>query len=161
MTVPPGALDPVIHHRPLDGMQAKFSLEYAVAVALLDRRVGLASFTDERVGRADVQRLLRTVHPSAAPVPPVGEPRWEHFFAAVVTVRTATADLRIRVDHPAGHAHRPLSEAHLRAKFVDCLDGADIHPGTVEDGYHALRTLRTRPSARAVLEVLTGATADR
>ncbi len=162
VAVPPGALDPVIHHRPLDGMQAKFSLEYAVAVALLDRRVGLASFTDERVGRADVQRLLRTVHLSAAPVPPVGEPRWEHFFAAAVTVRTATADLRARVDQPAGHAHRPVSEANLRAKFVDCLSGAGVHQGTgpVEDGYQALRTLRTRPSARAVLGILTGATAD-
>src|SRR5438270_766501 len=86
VVVPPGGLAPVIHHRPVDGLQAKFSLEYAVAAALLDREVTLASFDDNRARRADVQQLLRTVEVATAETPPAGPPAWDDAFAAVVTV---------------------------------------------------------------------------
>jgi aconitate decarboxylase len=43
---------------PRSGLDGKFSLQYTAAVALLDGQVGFASFTDERLARADVQTLL-------------------------------------------------------------------------------------------------------
>ena len=43
---------------PRSGLDGKFSLQYTTAVALLDGHVGLASFTDERLARADMQALL-------------------------------------------------------------------------------------------------------
>jgi 2-methylcitrate dehydratase PrpD len=43
---------------PRSGLDGKFSLQYTTAVALLDGHVGLASFTDERLARADIQALL-------------------------------------------------------------------------------------------------------
>lgn len=44
--------------RPRSGLDGKFSLQYTAAVALLDGHVGLESFTDERLARADMQALL-------------------------------------------------------------------------------------------------------
>lgn len=44
--------------RPRNGLDGKFSLQYTAAVALLDGHVGLESFSDERLARADMQRLL-------------------------------------------------------------------------------------------------------
>ena len=43
---------------PRSGLDGKFSLQYTAAVALLDGHVGLSSFTDERLARADMQALL-------------------------------------------------------------------------------------------------------
>ncbi len=40
------------------GLDGKFSLQYTTAVALLDGHVGLASFTEKQLGRADMQALL-------------------------------------------------------------------------------------------------------
>lgn len=44
------------------GLQGKFSLEYNIAAALIDGRVDLASFTAERCGRGDLQRMMQRVH---------------------------------------------------------------------------------------------------
>jgi 2-methylcitrate dehydratase PrpD len=51
----------LIHHQPQNGLQAKFSMEYCMAIVLLEGKAGLAEFTDERVQRADAQELLRRV----------------------------------------------------------------------------------------------------
>ena len=151
----PGGLAPLIHHRPVDGLQAKFSLEYTVAVALLDGYVTLASFTDERARRADVQQLLRRVEVSPADRPPIGPPVWGSAFPAVVTVRLGHGETRTaRVDHPAGHATCPVTDDQLRVKFADCLAAAGV-PAAGE-AYEVLRHLRRQPSAKAVLDVLAG-----
>ena len=151
----PGGLAPLIHHRPADGLQAKFSLEYAVAAALLDGDVTLASFDEARVRRADVQQLLRRVAVRTAETPPSGPSPWQGAFPAVVTVALAGgASATARVDTPAGHAARPVSEQQLRAKFADCLASTGYE--AVDDAYETLRHLRRRPSATAVVDVLVG-----
>ena len=154
VAVPPGGLAPLLHHRPTNGLQAKFSLEYAVAAALIDGEVILASFEDAQLQRSDVQTLLRRVTVGETPTPPSGQPTWADTFAAVVTLclpdgRTTTS----RVDQPAGHATRPVTEAQLQAKFADCLTSAGI--GTTAGLCDVLRNLRSQPSARTVVDVLT------
>jgi len=153
VVVPPGTLAPLIHHRPTDGTQAKFSLEYTVAAALLDGAVTLASFDDARARKEDVQEVLRDVRIATAETPPAGPPAWDGPFAAVVTVWTADGtSATARVDQPAGHAARPVSEDQLRAKFADCL--ASVGLDAFEEPYETLRNLRHQDSVRHVLDVI-------
>lgn len=49
------------HHRPKNVVDAQFNVPYAVAVALLRGRVGLADFTEEAIRDADVLALCRLV----------------------------------------------------------------------------------------------------
>src|SRR5690606_14203344 len=53
---------PELHYvdrpRPATGLDGKFSLQYATAVALLDYSVTIDSFTDQRRFSADVESLL-------------------------------------------------------------------------------------------------------
>jgi 2-methylcitrate dehydratase PrpD len=44
--------------QPRIGLEGKFSFQYTVAAALLDGKIGIDSFTDERRFRADIVRLL-------------------------------------------------------------------------------------------------------
>jgi hypothetical protein len=64
--------------RPQTGLEAKFSMQFAMASAIVARRVGLAELTDSFVQRRDVQALMMKVtvepddredpkHPGAAP----------------------------------------------------------------------------------------------
>jgi 2-methylcitrate dehydratase PrpD len=46
--------------KPSNGVYARFSAPYAIAVAALDREVTIRQYADERVTRADVQALLDT-----------------------------------------------------------------------------------------------------
>ena len=47
--VPPGQLMPLVHSRPVTGLQGKFSAEYTALAALKDGTIKLSSFEDEQV----------------------------------------------------------------------------------------------------------------
>ena len=100
-----------------DGFQAKYCLPYCVAVALLDGRGAIAQFEDTRVARDDVQRLMQRVRVTADGAMAQGEGRFG------IELRTSLANGRVLVeslDMPRGHPGRPLSDAELGAKFIDC-----------------------------------------
>src|SRR3984893_10073871 len=61
VAVPTGGRQALIHDRPETGLQGKFSMPYVMAAAILDRRLGLESFTDAAVARPEAQSLLRRV----------------------------------------------------------------------------------------------------
>ncbi|ETX13300.1 MmgE/PrpD family protein [Roseivivax halodurans JCM 10272] len=51
----------LIHHQPTTELQAKFSMEFCMAILLLEGRGGLPEFTDEVVNREDVQAMIKKV----------------------------------------------------------------------------------------------------
>lgn len=111
----PGALVPLIHHRPQTGLQAKFSMEYAVAAALADGRVTLASFTDQAVQRAELQAFLPRVEASNAEGTDI-LPRW-----ALVRVYTRAGDCHVRrIDVLRGSSAQPLTDNEIVDKAADC-----------------------------------------
>jgi 2-methylcitrate dehydratase PrpD len=59
--VPPQSAWPLKYHDPRTGLEAKFCLEYVIAVALLDGAVGIRHFRDESVYREAVRGLMGKV----------------------------------------------------------------------------------------------------
>jgi 2-methylcitrate dehydratase PrpD len=109
---PAGTLHPLIHDRPVTGLQGKFSLQYGVAAALLDDHPGFASFTDEAVARPQARELVARVEVDATP-------GGDWLLAGDVTVtmeRGGSAQLEL----PPGAPGRPPTDAELRAKVRDC-----------------------------------------
>ena len=111
------------NHNPLTGLEAKFSLEFAVASALVARKVGLAQLTDAFVGQAEVRAAMAKVNiatlESVCPIEPV--------FALNDSVTIEMND-GTRLDAGAirfarGNAMLPLREADLESKFLDCTAG--------------------------------------
>ncbi|WP_160148694.1 MmgE/PrpD family protein [Amycolatopsis alkalitolerans] len=131
VTVEPGGLDPLIHHRPRSGLEGKFSAEYVVAAALLDGRLGLDTYTDAAVTRPEVQALAERVDVTEQRVPPRGPAEWDQAYA-VIRVELADGSVReTRVDVPRGDCRAPLSDAELEAKLKDCVSysGMAVDPG--------------------------------
>ena len=109
------------NHAPTTGLEAKFSIEFAMAGAITARRVGLAELTDDFVQRPAVQALMRRVQ-----VRITGELDPEQGGAALADrVQVRRTDGTVLDGEPVhralGHADRPLPEADLFAKFEDCL----------------------------------------
>jgi 2-methylcitrate dehydratase PrpD len=121
VSVQPGGLQAIIHHRPTTGLQAKFSAEYVVSACLTDGRLSLSTFADEAVQRAEVQELLQRIVIREAAEPPFGPLNFEHAYATVEVTLGDGACVRERCDVPRGHARAPLTDAELDAKFRDCL----------------------------------------
>jgi 2-methylcitrate dehydratase PrpD len=117
----PGGQQAIIHHRPQTGLQGKFSCEYVVAACLLDGRVGLSTFSDEAVSRADAQDVLRRVSLTEADVPPFGPSTFNHAYACVEVTLSDGSVVRERCDIARGDARAPLRSDEREAKFRDCL----------------------------------------
>ncbi len=107
--------------------QAKFSIAYCVAVALLEGRVGLAQFEEDRVRRPEIARMLEktrvTVDEGLTAKYPAAWP-------ARVTVKFA--DGRVvsgASDFPRGNPENPASTGLLEEKFrglVGARFGEDV-----------------------------------
>jgi aconitate decarboxylase len=109
------------NHRPDTALSAKFSIEFAMAAALVARKVGLAELDDEFVRSDAVQRLFERVHvvPSETYDPESAGSALND--QVIVTTRNGRRHESAAVRYARGHARLPLSQAELRAKFIDCL----------------------------------------
>ncbi|GAA4336176.1 MmgE/PrpD family protein [Pigmentiphaga soli] len=108
-------LQPLVYTDPKSGLEAKFSMEYCVAAALLDGRIRLSSFDADQVTRPQV----RALYPRIAKREVDGDmlPRW----AEVTLHLKGGAQLRRRVDTSRGDAQDPLTDAELVEKAEDCF----------------------------------------
>lgn len=162
VTVQPGGLAPLIHPRPVDGTQAKFSMEFVLAAMLTDGEVTLSAFTAEAVARPDLRHLLTRVTATEAEVPPLGSPTWNAGYAVVVATTDDGRTVNRRVDRPRGHATHPVDEATLRTKFDDCLAEAGIPSAGESDAlFHALVSIADQGSITDVATLIADVLATR
>jgi 2-methylcitrate dehydratase PrpD len=120
VTTPAGTVQPLIHHRPRTGLEGKFSLEYALAAALLDPYPGFASFTDEAVARPAARRLVELVGTTLTA-------GGDHLLAGEVAVTLTTrggGSHGTRLAQPPGSPGRPPTDADLAGKLAAC--GPDV-----------------------------------
>ncbi len=121
---------------PETGLDGKFSFQYTVAASLLDRRVGIETFTDEAVHRPEITTLLeKTTVDMRSDIPANFEEMW-------IAVRVETTDGQTyisRCDRPRGIWGNPLSREERLAKVHSCAGrvledfGVDLLIETVED----------------------------
>ncbi|GAB2859213.1 MmgE/PrpD family protein [Nocardioides pacificus] len=121
VTLERGGTRPLRDASPRTGLEAKFSLEYTLARALVDGDVRLSHFEDAALGDPDVASLMTRIALSERPAS--SDP-------GHTVVRLHTVDgrqLTRTVHHSRGDSHRPLSTTELRAKFSQCTgpDSAD------------------------------------
>jgi 2-methylcitrate dehydratase PrpD len=125
VATPRATVQPLIHDRPHTGLEAKFSMPYAIATAILDKYPGFGSFSDEAVNRVPAQALMTAVETDYGPGDPGAAGLLDGTVA--ISVRLATGrELRTELALPPGSPDRPPSPADLDAKLAAC--GPDV-PG--------------------------------
>lgn len=113
----PGATHPLNHSRPKNELEAKFSIEYPIAAAILDRRVGLDSFSDEQVQRPEAQALMEKVGRFSIP----DEKTYNGLSGYnEIRIRTRSAQIAEKITGTPGSPQEPYSDAARREKFVSC-----------------------------------------
>jgi 2-methylcitrate dehydratase PrpD len=142
----------MIHHRPRDGLAAKFSMEYALATILARRRAGLPEYADEAVRDPAVQELIPKVE---LVVDPVAEAAGYHRMLSRIAVRLRDGrELLAEGDAGRGHPDNPMTDAEVAAKFQDCARWAGVADGggAVRALVESLESLESsEPLCRAVL----------
>lgn len=113
-----GAGDALTYPNPDSGLEAKFSMEHAVACAAVRDRVDLAAFEAPAIEDGEIARLRERVEFE------VDEELDYDSHEATVRVVTGEETHERRQTNPPGTHDDPLSTDELRAKFGECAERA-------------------------------------
>ncbi|MBI4334610.1 MAG: MmgE/PrpD family protein [Chloroflexi bacterium] len=107
--------------RPQTPAEGKFSMQYCLAAAALDREVTLRQFTGEKVLSPAAQQLMERVkyrHPEDAEFDAA-----DNIGFQAVTVRLKDGrQYSRRIDHARGEPENPVSQEEIIAKFRSCAE---------------------------------------
>jgi 2-methylcitrate dehydratase PrpD len=141
----------LIHHRPRNELQAKFSMEFCMAILLIEGRAGLGEFTDEVVLRPDIQAMIEKVDFG---VDEVAERAGYHKMTTIIDIELSDGrKVSGRADFGKGSPVNPMSYEDVAEKFRECAEYAQLPKTKIKDVVNMVRDLETLGS----IERLTGA----
>ena len=149
---PPRSL---IHDRPASALEGKFSIQYCLAAAILDRKVGLDSFTDGQVQRFQAQELIPRITMRRIPGNE-GRPSWVEAYNQVEVHLKDGKTLGQRADRIDTGALRGVTIDEIKAKFRDCA-AAVISSPVADELLHLLGRLEDLPHLDRATHLLSGA----
>jgi 2-methylcitrate dehydratase PrpD len=138
---------------PRDEMQARFSMQYCVAVGLLYHKLRLSDFSSESLKRNNVMKLMpRISMTSYTTEEEVAIERLPHLITIFLSDGTILSQERL---HARGSIEIPLTEEERYLKFKDCLEWgrSTIPPGTL---YQRLSNIEESASISETLSQVMG-----
>jgi 2-methylcitrate dehydratase PrpD len=105
---------------PQTGLEAKFSIEFAMASALIAGRVSLSELTDEFVSRPDVGATLAKVRCTTTDEIMPGDLPFAPADQVSVVLASGQVLEHAPVVYAKGTWQQPLSRDELKDKFLDC-----------------------------------------
>jgi 2-methylcitrate dehydratase PrpD len=142
-------------YRPADKVAAQMNVSYAVAVQLVDGRVGLEQFADDRLAAGDLLDVVRRIsihhEPAYDALGPTGRQ------AVRLVARTGDGQTRlVEVRDRRGGERRPLTRADLLQKFHGLLDDT-LPPGRADALAQAALRLPDAPDVSGLVAALSAA----
>jgi 2-methylcitrate dehydratase PrpD len=110
-------LNNLMYHDPKTALQSKFSMEYALALALLTGDARLSDFTDKAVNRPETRALYSILR-----LEPVEKLEGEFPTEVKVTLTDGRSFEKV-IAMPLGSGPAPFSTAQYWTKFEGCVDG--------------------------------------
>ncbi len=149
----------LIHHRPIDKLQAKFSMEFCFAILLLERRAGLAEFTDEVVNRPDVKAMIEKID---FVVDDEAERAGFHKMTTIIDIKLKDGkEISGRADFGKGSPADPMSYDEAAEKFRECGAFAGVARTRLDDIVAMVRDLESLPKIGELTALLLAPGSDK
>jgi 2-methylcitrate dehydratase PrpD len=110
----------LMRHHPANGLEAKFSMEYSMAVLLVHGKAGLSEYTDAAVNEPSVQEMIKRVNFHEDP-----EADAAGFDKMTTIIKIQMKDGRTiegRADFGKGSPANPMSYEEVAEKFRLCAE---------------------------------------
>lgn len=157
----PGGFKPLPYTRPTTGLEGKFSMDYTLAVGVLDGRFTFEAYSDAGVKRAAIAELYPLISKEETPANLKPDPEDAKRGPGTIGFHEVTVRLKdgrsasVRVDKPSGAPGSPLEWSALETKFTDCAAFGGFSAGAAQRNLANWRTLRRAPDMAAIFESLT------
>ena len=142
----------LLHHNPKTGLEAKFSMEFCIAILLLERKAGLAQFSDQVVQRPDVREMILKIN---FYVDPQAESAGFDKMTSILKItlkngKVITGQAAFGKGSPAN----PMSFAEASDKFRGCAEFAEWPQAKTEKIITFVKTLEAAPDIAALSPLL-------
>jgi 2-methylcitrate dehydratase PrpD len=142
----------LLHHRPKTGFEAKFSMEYCLAILLLEGKAGLGEFSDKVVRRADVQEMIGRVN---FYVDPQAEGAGFDKMTSLLKIHLKDGQVITgRAEFGKGSPANPMTFEEAAAKFRGCAEFAEWPKAKTEKIIAFVKALDAAPDANALTPLL-------
>ncbi len=140
----------LVYHEPKTGTEGKFSLEFCVAAALLEGKVGVGQFRDEVVTSEPVAELIRRFD-------------WQDLegeitspFASEVVVHLKSGDKATgKAERPLGEPGNPMSQEQIHDKYRECV-GSILGYAVADSTLEMLRNLERLDDVNSLVRAYRG-----
>ena len=146
----------LLHHQPKTGLEAKFSMEFCMAILLLRGKAGLGEFSDQVVQRADVQEMIGRINFYVDP-----EAEGAGYDKMTSLLKIHLRDGRVvtgRADFGKGSPANPMTFEEAAAKFRGCAEFADWPTVKTEKIIAFVKALDSAPDVSALSPLLSAET---
>ena len=129
----------LLHHQPKTGLEAKFSMDFCMAILLLERKAGLGQFSDKVVQRTDVQQMIRKIN---FYVDPEAESAGYDKMTSLLKIHLKDGQIITgRADFGKGSPANPMSFDDVAVKFRGCAEFAEWPASKAEKIIAFVKTL--------------------
>jgi 2-methylcitrate dehydratase PrpD len=142
----------LIHHRPTNELQAKFSMEFCMAILLLEGKAGLNEFTDEVVNRPDVKAMIERVD---FVVDQRAEDAGYHLMTTYIDIELKDGrKIAGHADFGKGSPANPMSYDEVAGKFLECAEFANWDEGRAREVVGMVAEFENLADVRGLLALL-------
>jgi 2-methylcitrate dehydratase PrpD len=138
----------LLHHHPKTGLQAKFSMEFCLAILLLDGKADQTKYTDAMANRDDVQKVIERIHFYVDP-----EAEKAGYDKMTTILKITLKDGRTisgRAAFGKGSPTNPMTYDEVAEKFLGCAAFAEWPSAKANQVIELVRKLEDLPDVRTL-----------
>lgn len=159
IVIPALNVNNLVYDNPASGMEARFSMPYCAALAILQGALRLSDFDDGSVSRPDVQSLMRRVTMRPLPGSENTSKDYLELPAHTIVRLKSGAVLEDARYGRRGAADSPMSRPEHAAKFLDCATRA-FSDSLSEQLLELITNLASAPTIDEFMSVLRSASRE-
>ncbi len=144
----------LLHHQPKTGLEAKFSMEFCMAILLLERKAGLGEFSDKATQRTDVREMIARIN---FYVDPEAEGAGFDKMTSILKIHLKGRKVITgRADFAKGSPTNPMTFDEAATKFRGCAEYAGCTKAKAEKIIAFVKSLDTASDLIALWPLLSG-----